>query len=36
MNRLLRTIAVVAFVAALSVSGFGQTVEQPVVLVMEM
>jgi len=35
MNRLWRTIAVAAFVAALCASGLGQTVEQPVVLVIE-
>jgi len=36
MNRLWRTIAVAAAVAALCVSGFGQTVEQPVVWIVEL
>jgi hypothetical protein len=35
MNNLCRTIAVTAFVAAYCISGFGQTAEQPVVLIIE-
>ena len=35
MNSLWRTIAVAAAVAALCASGFGQTAEQPVVLIIE-
>ena len=35
MNNLWRTIAVAAFAVAYCISGFGQTAEQPVILIIE-